>query len=192
MEQEHKKSRCAFVAIKLKISGEACFFMRRDRDWKDVNFIGGHQQAKDRATLENTARRELLEEIPVIRDARFFSLAPLTGEIKYGPVFSKSANRDVKYDIKFFLMRFERIPTTLVRALAGRTLNVLIWQADLLVARTYRVSRLVEVLNGSVPGGIGSIAYSWPEDLEQEFRSNATWWREQGELPLEWPLKSLI
>lgn len=55
-----KRSRCAFVVIKLRIAGEDYFLMRRDPDWRDVSFIGGHASERDNGNLERAARRELL------------------------------------------------------------------------------------------------------------------------------------
>jgi 8-oxo-dGTP pyrophosphatase MutT (NUDIX family) len=71
--EDVKLARVALVVIKLKIDGENHLVMRRDSHWEDVNFIGGHEEPQDRSRLENTARRELLEEVPLFRTIKTFS-----------------------------------------------------------------------------------------------------------------------
>ena len=39
-----RETRCAFVVIKLKIDSKDYFVLRRDKDWNDLNLIGGHQE----------------------------------------------------------------------------------------------------------------------------------------------------
>jgi 8-oxo-dGTP pyrophosphatase MutT (NUDIX family) len=160
-----KQSRCAFVVIKLRMGGEDYFLMRRDPDWKDISFIGGHANKGESSNLERVARRELLEEVPALRSFKLIELVPLTNEIKHGPVYSPSAKCDVVYDLRFFLLRFGGSPEQVVKALGPRTPNILVHRDDLLAPRKYRVAELVKVLDGSIPGGLRSMQHSWPEDL---------------------------
>lgn len=162
---EPKRSRCAFVVVKLRIEGQDYLLMRRDRDWKDISFIGGHTSERDKGKLERTARRELLEEVPALRSFDRIELTPLTGEITHGPVYSLSARCPVLYQLRFLLLRFGDSPKPIVESLGPRTPNVLIRQADLVVSHKHRVAELVSVLANCIPGGLSSLPYSWPEDL---------------------------
>jgi hypothetical protein len=69
-----RKSRVAFVVIKLSVLGIAYYLMRVDSKWKDINLIGGHEKDRDSGDLEKTARRELGEEVPSIRDYNQFDM----------------------------------------------------------------------------------------------------------------------
>jgi hypothetical protein len=160
-----KRSRCAFVVIKLRIDGEDYFLMRRDLDWKDVSFIGGHAKERDNGKLERAARRELLEEVPSLRAFKLIELTPLTDEIAHGPVYSPSAGCRAEYSLRFFILKFRDSPKPVLEALGSRTPNILIRQDDMLVPRSHRVADLVSVLSGRIPGGLQSIPHSWPEDL---------------------------
>lgn len=164
-----KQSRCAFVVIKLRIGGDDYFLMRRDPDWKDVSFIGGHASERDNGNLERAARRELLEEFPALRAFKVIELMPLTDEISYGPVYSPSAGCHVKYHLRFFLLKFGDSPMRAIDSLGRRTRNMLLRQADLLRPRRHRVAKLVSVLNDNVPGGLRSVPHSWSEDLRSPF-----------------------
>jgi 8-oxo-dGTP pyrophosphatase MutT (NUDIX family) len=160
-----KKSRCGFAIIKLRIDAEDYWLMRKDPDWKDVTFIGGHVDAKDGGDLKRTAQRELLEEVPAARVFRNLTLAALTPHVAHGPVFSPSARSTVLYDFRFFLLRFTSTPIPLLQSLGPKSLNVLIPQQELLRPETYRIASLVSILDRAVPGGLPSIAYSWDEEV---------------------------
>lgn len=183
MERPYKRSRCAFVVIKLRMSGADYFLMRRDPDWKDLNFLGGHQQGSE--GLQATARRELLEELPALRTFKSFDLAPLTDEIQYGPVFSRSAHCQVEYTLQFYLMTFHDAPTPVLDALGGRTPNILAREKELVTGGTHRISELAKVLDKRLPGGLRSIPSSWSKDLEEAAGSSRMRWNHQTELPLE-------
>ncbi len=163
--EELKLSRCAFVVMKLRFKENDYFLMRRDPDWKDINFLGGHTNERDRGKLEKTARRELLEEVPSLRSFAQIDLVPLTDQIAHGPVYSPSARCLVKYELQFFLLRFGESPKTILESLGPRTLNILVRQDDLMVPRKHKVAELTNVLANSIVGGLPSIPHSWPEDL---------------------------
>ena len=182
MNQRVKKSRCGFVVIKLRVDGKICFLMRQDARWKDLNFIGGHEKARDAANLRRAARRELLEEVPYLRSATSFELAPLTGEFVHGPVYSRSAGCEVEYELQFFLVKFGTTPERLVESLGPRSANELVCQDDLLVPSGYRVSGLVQVLSDKLRNGLQAVPFSWPEDVGAG-RSDTG----QMGLPLRWP-----
>ena len=172
MSNQPKISKCTFVIIKLKISNEEWFIMRRDSRWKDLNFIGGHEGPQDRGNRKKTAKRELLEEIPALRKIKSYQLEPLTAEIEHGPIFSRSARCQVKYLLQFYLLKFKDHPYILLESLRGRTLNIMINQRELISKRKHRISRLVEVLDDALTNGFNSIPYSWNEDLEKTALSN--------------------
>lgn len=181
MMRPQKVSRCGFVVIKLRIRDEDFLLMRENKKWRDINLIGGHEQPRDARNLERAARRELLEEVPPLRNMRNFELIPLTGEIEHGPVYSQSARCDVKYQLAFFFLKFNSSPQALVVKLGARTSNVLVRENDVLKESGHRMSGLVKVLDEALPGGIPALSLSWPNDLGAEIGSTV-----QMELPLKW------
>lgn len=179
-----KRSRCAFVVIKLLLGGGDHLLMRKDQAWKDISFIGGHESRRDRGKLRTAARRELLEEVPALRSFERIELEELTEEITYGPVYSRSARHRVKYDLQFFLLRFGETPKHVIGSLGPRTPNVLISQEEVLVPRRYKIAELAKVLARQIPGGLRAIPYSWSEDLGS-LPSYLGSSHDQLELPLE-------
>jgi hypothetical protein len=165
MSEVRKKSRCGFIVAKFVLDGEDYFLMRRDPKWRDVNFVGGHEQVQEGGNLRRAARRELLEEVPAMRTFGAFELLSLTDELKYGPIASRSAQCEVEYVLRFFLLEFNETPTTLLENLRSRSLNVLVSYSDLIVPQVRRVSGLVKVLDDALPHGLKGIPYSWPSDL---------------------------
>lgn len=170
MVKHLRQSRCAFIVIKLKIANDGWFIMRKNLKWKDINFVGGHEEEPDKHNREKTAKRELLEEIPALRGFRFYELEKLTDELEYGPILSRSVLQETKYHIQFFFLRFVDKPKPLLESLHGRTLNILLSQNDLLTQKKERVSGLVQLLNNTLPGGLKSIPYSWSQDLDGDVR----------------------
>jgi hypothetical protein len=184
MGNEPKISKCTFVIIKFNISGKEWYVMRRDNHWKDVNFIGGHEIVLDKGSRKRTAKRELLEEVPAFRKLKAYKLSPLTQEMEYGPIYSRSAGCKVQYLIQFFLLSFIHQPDTLFKALRGRTLNILLSQSELIDQNVHRISGLVRVLANALPDGLNSIPYSWHKDLEKSASSNGLISSRQIELTL--------
>jgi len=165
MKPEVRKSRVGFAVIKLMASGIPYYLMRVNPKWKDINFIGGHEKLRDGADLRKTARRELWEEVPSIRNYANLDLEPLTTELRYGPIYSRSKGDQVEYDVKFFLLRMEGSPASLIELLSLRTKNIWVSQQELLRPNKYRLSGLVAFLNGAVHGGLDEIPYSSPVDM---------------------------
>jgi 8-oxo-dGTP pyrophosphatase MutT (NUDIX family) len=161
-----KLARVALVVIKLRIDGENHLLMRRDSQWEDINFIGGHEESEDRSKLENTARRELLEEVPLFRTIKTFRLTPLTDEFEHGPVFSRSSRCLVKYTLQFFLVEFTELPehTLLNKLLSDETLNLLVSSRDL-SENCYRMTSLIAVLDDALNQRFNNIPLSWPYDI---------------------------
>src|SRR5882672_9052579 len=139
-----RKSRVGFVVIKLHVGGTAYFLMRLNSKWKDVNFIGGHAKTRDLENLATTARRELWEEVPSIRTYTSLELMPLTKEVHYGPIRSRSRGEDVEYELQFFLLKFDHPPQLLVEALSLRSKNVWVTQEELIHPGRFRVSGLAK------------------------------------------------
>jgi hypothetical protein len=160
-----RKSRVAFVVIKLSVLGIAYYLMRVDPKWKDINLIGGHEKHRDSGNLEKTARRELWEEVPSIRDYSQFDVVPLTPELPYGPIESRSKGAKVEYELRFFLLKIMHSPENLVAGLSDRTRNIWVSEQDLLLGRRFRVSGLVRFLMSNITGGLQSIPYSSTVDL---------------------------
>jgi hypothetical protein len=158
-------SRLGFVVIKLRVHAAPYYLMRSNPKWKDVNFIGGHEKPRDAGSLEKTARRELWEEVPSIRSYETFHLEPLTGEVRHGPIFSKSRGDEVEYQIQFFLFKIDTSPEVLVEKISARSRNVWVSEDDLTYQSRLRISGLVSVLQQLLPGGLASIPYSSLCDL---------------------------
>lgn len=160
METDIRISRGGFVVIKLLVNGVVCLLVRKNLKWKDVNLIGGHEKDRDQGSLMKAAQRELWEEVPSIRDMSDLVLVPLTGEVRYGPVLSRSVGQETSYEVQFFLLRMDGNPANLLNNLGVRTLNVLISQDEILRNENGRVSGLISFLNRTVPSGIAGIPLS--------------------------------
>lgn len=182
MNKPIKISRCGFVVIKLQIAGDNYFLLRKNKRWKDLNFIGGHVEPRDCGSLRRAARRELLEEVPALRATRSFTLEPITDEFGYGPIFSKSADCEVQYELQVFLVKFLNDPEFLLKGLGPRSSNVLIRESQMFDQGTHRVTGLVEVVNKNVKRGLRSVPKSWPRDVKPAHPGGC-----QMDLPLEWP-----
>lgn len=161
-----KETRCAFVVIKLKIGGSDYFILRRDKDWNDLNLIGGHQEVSDNGKFERTAKREMFEELSALRGRAKFALAPITDKILYGPVWSESAKKQSTYRVQIYLAKLQEDPTVLEKTLTPRSMNFLVDSNELEGAIERKdVSAFVEVLENNVLGGLSAIPYSWDSDL---------------------------
>jgi hypothetical protein len=183
MSDEVRTSRGGFVVIKLLVDDEVCLLLRKNAKWKDVNLIGGHIKDRDQGNLEKTALRELWEEVPSIRNMSGLALAPLTQEVKYGPVFSRSVGLQTVYFVQYFLLRITGDPAFLLENLGARTRNVLVSQTSLIMNASHKVSGLVSFLDQLLPDGIRSISLSSSVNL----RSAGRWSKrtlEQIELSL--------
>lgn len=160
-----RKSRVGFAVIKLQVAEISYFLMRINPKWRDLNFIGGHEKPRDGRDLKKTARRELWEEVPSVRQYSSLELEPLTDEIHYGPVYSRSKGDQVEYDVQFFLLRIFNSPTMLVELLSSRTKNIWISEQQMLEPSKYKLSDLVSLLDQSVPSGLHGIPFSSAIDL---------------------------
>jgi hypothetical protein len=158
----------AFVVIKLKLLDTPYWLMRRNSLWKDVNFIGGHATDLDKGNFLRTARRELLEEVPALRRFKPPELTPLTENITYGPLFSKSAQQQVQYLLRFYLLRFTESPQSFVESLLrqARTSNLFVRESDLFDRWKDQTSRFVKVLTDTLGRNAESIPYSWTDNIE--------------------------
>lgn len=168
-----KISRCASVVIKLRLSDTPYFLMRRDLRWKDVNFIGGHTADVDKGNLLRTAQRELREEVPGFRRFKSFDLMALTAIIQYGPLFSKSAQQQVEYWVRFYSLRFAETPQPLVQGLLqqARTPNVFVKESDVFDGWKYQISGFAKVLTNTLGHDVSSVPYSWKENIDVELTS---------------------
>lgn len=160
MQTDIRTSRGGFVVIKLLVNGAICLLVRKNLKWKDVNLIGGHEKDRDQGSLMRAAQRELWEEVPSIRNMSDLSLQPLTDEVLYGPVLSRSVDRETNYEVQFFLLRIDGNPTNLLNNLGARTLNVLVPQEEILRNESGRVSGLILFLDRILSGGIAGIPLS--------------------------------
>jgi hypothetical protein len=160
-----QKSRAGFVVVKLHVNEEAYYLMRVNPKWKDLNFLGGHQKGRDGGDLEKTARRELWEEVPLLRNAGDLQFVQLTDLVQYGPIHSQSKGGNVEYELKFFLLKLDKLPEGVVQMFGRRTKNVLVAEADLLHGQRFRVSGLVKLLDSIVPDGLRGLPFSSTTDL---------------------------
>ncbi len=183
MVSETQLSRCAFAVIKLKIGQVPFVFMRRDRTWNDLNLIGGHQNQRDRRSYSNTVRREVREEIPILRKGELFEVCPLTELVSFGPVYSKSRLEMVEYEVVYFLVKFLQEPAFLRHAISGRTDNVLVRQSEIGLRGGHRISRMALQLEHILVGGWELVEYSWSRDLKEVKGFDR--FPEQDELPFE-------
>jgi hypothetical protein len=88
-----------------------------------------------------------------------------------------------EYQLQFFSIRFEESPMPLLRGLGARSRNVFVPEDWLFTQTVVRLSGLITLLHGQVPGGIAAIPPSWPYNLEVP-----SWWRgsDIDQLELSW------
>jgi len=161
-----REARCAFVVIKLKIDNKDYFVLRRDKDWNDLNLIGGHQEERDNGRFKRTAKREMFEELSALRGKAEVELMPIAEPIRYGPVWSHSANCESLYHLRFFLARLDTDPSNLEKTLSAQSMNFLVEFESLKGAIERKdVSAFLDLLESEVPGGLEAIPYSCDRDL---------------------------
>lgn len=165
MNTPEKVSRCGFAIIKLRVENESLYLMRRSKKWRDVSFIGGHEISRDAGKLSRTTYRELLEEVPALRQEYKIELSPLTEEFGFGPTYSPSAEAIVAYELQFFMLNFFESPIRVLLALGSRSPNILLSEDELLRPARYRIAGLVSVLDRTYRGGIQAMPLSWDADL---------------------------
>ena len=161
-----RETRCAFVVIKLKIDSKDYFVLRRDKDWNDLNLIGGHQEERDNGRFRRTARREMFEELSALRGKAEVALQPITERISYGPVWSQSAKCESLYHLMFYLAQLQTDPSVLEKTISAQSMNFLVDFESLKVAIERKdVSVFLELLESEVAGGLEAIPYSLDRDL---------------------------
>lgn len=161
-----RQTRCAFVVVKLKIDNMDYFVLRHDKDWNDLNLIGGHQEERDHGKFKRTAKREMFEELSALRGKAEVGLKPITEPIRYGPVWSKSANCESVYHLMFYVAQLDTDPSILEETLSSRTMNFLVDFESLQKAMERNdVSAFVHLLEAEIPGGLQAIPYSLDFDL---------------------------
>ena len=161
-----RETRCAFVVIKLKIDSKDYFVLRRDKDWNDLNLIGGHQEKKDNGRFKRTARREMFEELSALRGKAEVALKPITERIRYGPVWSQSAQCDSLYHLMFYLAQLDTDPSVLEKTISAQSMNFLVDCESLKGAIERKdVSVFLGLLESKVSGGLEGIHYSLDRDL---------------------------
>ncbi len=185
MNEKVRTTRCGFIVIRVRVDSEDYVLMRRNPDWQDVNFIGGHEKDRDRGNLETTVRRELLEEVPVLRTFRSFEIAPITDLVTYGPVHSRSANRQTEYVLQFFRLKFLSPPIPLIESLGAKSNNRFVRLTHMISKQRPRVSNLACTLHEMLDSGLQAIPLSWPDDLGPALRKSGVSWNHQLELPID-------
>lgn len=165
-----KISRLGFSVIKFRLKDEICFLMRKNSKWKDFNFVGGHENNRDGGNLEQAARRELWEEVPSSRNVNLF-LEKITEEIKFGPIYSRSAGALVMYELQFFLVKFQESPKQMLKQITSKSHNRIISQLDVL-SGNLPMTNFVAVLNAEIQGGIESLPLSFDEELSISKNAN--------------------
>ena len=169
---KYRQTRCAFVVIKLLIHNTDYFILRRDKDWNDLNLIGGHQEEKDNGKFKRTARREMFEELSALRGMAEVELKPIIEPILYGPVWSKSAKCESIYHLAFYLALLDADPNIIAKTLCSQSMNYLVEFKSLKEAMKRKdVSAFLHLLESNVPGGLEAIPYSWSRDLADVLNS---------------------
>ena len=167
-----RETRCAFVVIKLRIDSRDYFVLRHDKDWNDLNLIGGHQEERDNGRFTRTARREMFEELSALRGSAEVALEPITEKIRYGPVWSQSARCESLYQLMFYVAKLDMDPGILEKTISARSMNFLVEVESLKEAIGRKdVSMFLKLLQSEVPGGLESIPYSLDGDLASSLDS---------------------
>jgi len=157
--------RVAFVVAKLRAGEDSFFLLRYNPKWHDLNLIGGHEDAKDAGNLARTARRELREEVPLIRGYSEYRLEALSGPTFFGPIISKSKNVSSTYEAYFYLLTIDESPARLVHMLTGKSKNVWVEQRKLLSPSRFKLSNYIRLLDHSIEGGLRAIPFSSNSNL---------------------------
>jgi 8-oxo-dGTP pyrophosphatase MutT (NUDIX family) len=162
MHDLEQPTRCAFIVCRIKRSGEAYVVLVRDERWGDLTLIGGHEEPADRRNLDNTARREAMEELGSACASGRIKLVPLTKEIGFGPTWSKSAEVYKSYRFKFYGMEFEKGPVLKDGLNEAGLVLKLVKQRELENER--QLSNVVKVFLKAFRHKIHEIPLSWDED----------------------------
>jgi 8-oxo-dGTP pyrophosphatase MutT (NUDIX family) len=162
---EHEPTRCAFIVCRIKRSGEPYVLLVRDERWGDLTLIGGHEEPADRKDLDNTARREAMEELGAACASGCINLVPLTKEIGFGPTWSKSAAAYKKYSFKFYGMQFKEKPCLKEGRNEVGLILKLVKQKEL--EKELQLSNVVKLFLDVFRDRIHEIPLSWDEDWKR-------------------------
>lgn len=160
-----RQTRIALIVVKLLRGGQPAYLMRYSPKWKDISFIGGHEEARDHGRLSATARRELKEEVPGLRGYDGLQLNDLTDRIVHGPVYSRSKGGDRTYLVQFFHLRIPSSIGKFATSVGPRSGNRWVNEQALLEHGRVRVSGYVPLLNAILPHGLVGIPLSSVEDV---------------------------
>lgn len=168
-----RKTKCAFVILKVNAGGTDYFLLRQDKDWNDLNLVGGHQEPRDAGNFKRTARRELYEELSALRGKGKVELIALTSPISFGPKWSKSAKAETIYEVQFFLAKLDSDPSVLNKVLSSRSLNFLV-RADRVQSSVEHdaTSSFLKLLDTHLSNGLAGVPYSHDTDLSKVLDEN--------------------
>ena len=164
---KYREARCAFVVIKLRIDSKDYFLLRHDKDWNDLNLIGGHQEKRDNGKFKRTARREMLEELSALRGNAEVALEPNYGAHTLMGLCGRNPLNVNRYINLFSIWpSLTRTQSVLEKTISARSMNFLVDFESLKTAiKRKDVSAFLELLESKVAGGLEAIPYSLDRDL---------------------------
>jgi 8-oxo-dGTP pyrophosphatase MutT (NUDIX family) len=130
--------------------------------WGDFTFIGGHEEPEDHQQLDITARRETLEELGLPEGRIEFQLFPLTDEITFGPIWSKSTHCVKSYIFKYYGVKFHSDPHIRYGYNEAGSFIKLFSVGELQSQNA--ISNVVRVFLDRYAKGLDSVPLSWTEN----------------------------
>lgn len=172
-----RRSRVAYVLVKLKVRGQDCLLLTAHRKWGDWSLVGGHVEASD-SDFWTAAARETSEELAPLRygedmEIRRDSLACS----EWGPVSSVSAGgAPTNYQACWYLLEFKSNPKGCLARLPREEFR-LVRLTDVTTSPT--ISGVVKKIAQLLPGGWQDLPLSWKDDLD-----DVPLWSSASEPPL--------
>ena len=164
-----RRSRLAYVVIRLAVDGRDCYLLRAHAKWGDWSLVGGHVELDELGDWALAARREAEEELEPLRYGRDFDVIPVpNGPKRWGPVESRSAGgASTVYEAEWFALTFLRDPVECLSELPRD--EFLLVDLELAVHAPFdaNVAPLLARLDQSLPGGLGSVPVAWHASLDE-------------------------
>jgi hypothetical protein len=163
-----RRSRLAYVVIRLSVGGRDCFLFRAHTKWGDWSLVGGHVEANELSDWARAARREAEEELQPLCDGRDFSIIPIAnGPRLWGPIESRSANgASTLYEAEWFGLIFLRDPLSCLAQLPRDEFLLIDRQLAVSPPVDANIAPLLARLDTSLPGGLSSVPLAWPSSVD--------------------------
>jgi len=164
-----RRSRLAYVVIRLAVGGRDCYLLRAHPKWGDWSLVGGHVEVDELSDWALAARREAEEELEPLRYGQDFKVVPIqNGPRQWGPVDSRSAGgASTVYEAEWFALVFLRDPEVCLARLPRD--EFLLVDLELAVHPPFdaKVAPLLARLNQALPNGLASVPMAWTTSVDE-------------------------